>query len=94
MNKAMYSLYQELFREAREEHWIPTSVTSRLAKKTEKAKQGKVDFSDVVIDFIRETEKYIQKNLRGDEQALAKTYIALKRNQFSELQREVIDRGK
>lgn len=83
MNKAMYSLYEELLKEANESR-LPISVLSRFHKKMESARQGREDISRVIIPLIREIEKYAR---RGNKESVLSS-MARKRNRFSELQRQ------
>lgn len=93
MNKAMYSLYNELLREARE-YRVSISVLSRFSKKMEKAKHGKADFSEVVVSLIREIEKSIRGDTRGGNRESALASMTRKRVRFCELQKEAIYKGK
>lgn len=93
MNRAMYSLFEELMREAHA-HRVPISVLARFSRKTKKAKHGEVDFSKIIIPLIREIEKEIRNNKNMRERDKESTLLSLvrKRDRFSELQKEVIYR--
>ena len=84
MNEAIYSLYDELLREARQCR-VPNSVLMRLNNKMEKVMHGKVDGSEVIIPLIRE----IEKCARGEKRESVLDSMRRKRDRFSKLQREI-----
>jgi len=83
MDRAMWSLYRELLKEAND-YRVPVSVLSRFHKKA----RGKTDFSQIIPPLIREIEKVVLRNTFGRNQESALASMARKRDRFSKLQRE------
>lgn len=89
MKRAVYSLYQELIREARE-CGVPSSVLMRLNNRMNNISHGNTDGSEVIIPLIRE----IEKRAKGEKRESILDSMRRKRDRFSKLQREIAYGGK